>query len=155
MAGIGFDGTSFFNSVLASIALAVTWWALSWARTKVGLLNDRMTLRLYCAELERVEALRRDPSQVAVFLLTWVVICFAMLGIGIAYAPIAFMDGGAKWVGPFLAVVGLAIYTCAVYVLGILHRLKKGDAYLEKQRGKIDALQRKLGELASSPPEAS
>lgn len=155
MEGFWFDGTSFFNSVLASIALAITWWALSWARTRVGLLNDRMTLRLYRAELERVEALKRDPSQVAVFLLTWLVICFAMLGIGIAYAPIAFMDGGAKWIGPFLAVVGLAIYTCAVYVLGILHRLKKGDAYLEKQRGKIDALQQKLGEQPSSPPEAN
>lgn len=155
MEGFWFDGTSFFNSVLASIALAITWWALSWARTRVGLLNDRMTLRLYRAELERVEALKRDPSQVAVFLLTWLVICFAMLGIGIAYAPIAFMDGGAKWIGPFLAVVGLVIYTCAVYVLGILHRLKKGDAYLEKQRGKIDALQQKLGEQPSSPPEAN
>jgi len=155
MAGFGFEGTGFFNSVLASIAAAATWWALGWARTRAGLLSNRMTLRLYRAELERVETLKRDPSQVAVFLLTWLVICFAMLGIGIAYAPIAFMDGGAKWIGPFLTMMGLAIYTCAVYALGILHRLRKGEAYLEKQRGRIDALQRKLGEEPSSPPEAN
>ena len=155
MTGIGFDGNSIFNGVVASIAATVTWWALSWARTRVGLLSDRMTLRLYRAELERVEALRRDPSQVAVFLLTWLVICFAMLGIGIAYAPIAFMDGGAKWIGPFLTVIGFAIYTCAAYVLGILYRLRKGEAYSEKQQAKIDALQQKLGKQTTSSPEAN
>ncbi len=155
MAGIVFDGSSIFNGVVSSIVTMVALWALGWARTRLGLLNDRMTLRLYRAELEKVEALMRNPSQVTVFLLTYVVICFAMLGIGIAYAPVAFMDGGAKWVGPFLAVMGLAIYACAVYPLGILYRLKKGDAYLEKQRGRVEILERKLGQKPFNSPKAN
>lgn len=145
MGGIQFDGNSIFNGMIASIATLVTVWALGWARARLGLLNDRMTLWLLRAELERVEALAKEPSKVGAFLLTHVVICLAILGVCIAYAPIAFIDGGSKWIGPFLTVMGLAIYICAVYSLGILYRLKKGEAYLEKQREKVGILGKKLG----------
>lgn len=119
------------------------------------MLSDRLSLRIYRAELAKVEALMKDPSQVTVFLLTSVLICFAILGVALAYAPIAFMDGGAKLIGPLLTMMCLAIYTCAIYPLGILHRLKKGEAYLVKQREKIEALERKLERKPANSPDAN
>jgi hypothetical protein len=119
------------------------------------LLNDRLSLGIHRAELAKVEALLKGPSHVTIFLLTNVLICFAVLGAGLAYAPIAFMDGGAKWAGALLTVMSLAIYSCAVYTLGILYRLKKGETYLVKQREKVAALERKLEQKSASPSDVS
>lgn len=153
MLGISFDGNSIFNGVVGSVAAMLTVWAVRWAGMRLGLLNDRLTLRIHRAELAKVEALARNPAQTAVFLLTCVVICLGILGIGLAYAPIAFMDGGAKWIAPFLAVIGLAVYACAIYPLGILNRLKKGEAYLAKQRVKIERLERRMENKAGETPK--
>lgn len=144
MGEIYFDVNAIFNGVVGSVALLIAAWALGWTRARLGLLSDRMTLRLYRSEFEQVERLMADPMQLAIFLLTYLLICFALLGLGVGYAPIAFMDDGAKWIGPVLACLGLAIYGCSVYTLGIIYRVKKGERYLGKQREKIAGLEKKL-----------
>ena len=100
---IYFDANAIFNGVVGSVALLIAAWALGWTRARIGLLSDRMTLRMYQSEFKRVEALMTDPMQLAIFLLTYLLICFALLGLGVGYAPIAFLDDGAKWVGPVQA----------------------------------------------------
>lgn len=155
MTGIAFDGNAIFNGMVGTIAIGVSVWAARWAGTRLGLLNDRLSLRVYRAELAKVEALVKGPSHVTIFLLANVLICFAILGAGLAYAPIAFMGGGAKWAGAFLTVMSLAIYTCAIYTLGILYRLKKGETYLIKQREKVAVLERKLKQKPASPSDVN
>ncbi|MCW0390820.1 hypothetical protein NB690_001394 [Xanthomonas sacchari] len=61
-----------------------------------------------------------------------------------AYAPMAFMDGGAKVIGPILAILGLGIYTCVVYAIGIIIRLKKGAKYVQRQEAKVAVLEERL-----------
>lgn len=147
MAELGFDGNAVFNGVLASAAFAVTWWAVGKARTRVGLMNDRLSLRILRWELRKVETVLLGPTHTAAFLMAHAIVCFALLGVGVAFAPIAFMEGGEKWIGPGLAVVGLTIYCCAIYPLGILFRASKGEPYLSAQRSKIVALEKKLGRI--------
>jgi hypothetical protein len=144
MGEIYFDANAIFNGVVGSVALLIAAWALGWTRARLGLLSDRMTLRLYQSEVKQVERLMADPMQLAIFLLTYLLICFALLGLGVGYAPIAFLDDGTKWIGPVLACLGLAVYACSVYTLGIIYRVKKGERYLGKQREKIEALEKRL-----------
>ncbi|WP_058363002.1 hypothetical protein [Xanthomonas translucens] len=144
MSGLHLDANNIFNGIVLALIVWSGTWALGWAKTRLGLMNDRISLRILRAELNKVLDLQREPGKVAAFLLTQLLCCFGILGIGMTYAPIAFMDGGAKWVGPGLAILGLAIYTCAVYAIGILIRLKKGAKYVQRQEAKIVALEERL-----------
>lgn len=67
------------------------------------------------------------------------------MGVGAAYAPLAFFEGGMKWFVVVLAVLGLSIYGCAIYAVGILVRLRKGPAYVHRQEARIAAVEEKLG----------
>ena len=155
MTVMALDVNSIFNSMVGTVALTFTVWAARLTGIKFSLLSGRLSLKIYRKELAIVEDLIKNPPQVMVFLLTIILVCLAILGVGLAYAPIAFMDGGAKWVGPPLTIMSLALYACAIYPLGILHRVKKGEAYLVKQRGKIEELERKLEAKDGGNPGAN
>ncbi len=144
MSDLHLDANNIVNGIVLALIVGGGSWAVGWAKSRLGLMNDRVSLRIYRAELNKVLGLLQDPSKVATFLLTQLLCCFGILGIGTACAPIAFMDGGARWIGPALAIVGLAIYTCAVYAIGILVRIKKGASYVQSQEAKIIALEARL-----------
>ncbi|KGR48734.1 hypothetical protein OC00_20845 [Xanthomonas vasicola] len=108
-------------------------------------MSDRLNLKILRAELKKVVELQADPAKTAVFLLTQVLFCLAIMGIGAAYAPLAFFQGGMRWFVPVLACLGLSIYGCAIYAIGILVRLRKGAAYVQRQEARIAAVEEKLG----------
>ncbi|KGP21861.2 hypothetical protein NY65_20650 [Xanthomonas phaseoli pv. phaseoli] len=122
-------------------------WALGRAWGRLGLLSDRLNLKILRAELRKVVELQGDPAKTAVFLLTQVLFCFAIMGIGAAYAPLTFFEGGMKWFVPVLAFLGLLIYGCAIYAIGILVRLRKGDPYVQRQEARIAAVEERLGRM--------
>ncbi|MBB5876145.1 hypothetical protein [Xanthomonas sp. 3498] len=144
MSDLHLDANSVFNGIIVALLLGGGGWALGWARMRLGLMNDRITLKIHRAELNKVLNLQRDSAKVAAFLLTQILFCFAILGVAMAYSTIAFMDGGAKWMAPVVSILGLAIYTCAVYAIGIIIRVKKGAKYVQRQEAKIAALEEGL-----------
>lgn len=154
MSDLHLDANSVFNGIIVALLLGGGGWALGWARMRLGLMNDRISLKILRAELNKVLSLQKDPGRVATFLLTQLLCCFGILGIGMAYAPIAFMDGGAKWIGPALAIFGLSIYTCAVYAIGILIRLRKGGDYVRRQEAKIAVLENRLEQRNAAKQKA-
>lgn len=40
-----------------------------------------------------------------------------------------------------VSILGLAIYTCAVYAIGIIIRVKKGGTYVQRQEANIAVLE--------------
>ncbi|WP_313247182.1 hypothetical protein [Stenotrophomonas rhizophila] len=78
------------------------------------------------------------------FLLVQVLCCFGILGVAIMLTLFAFMTGGTKWVAPGLGLLGFSIYGCVIYPLGMLIRLRKGDAYIERQRARIELAEKRL-----------
>ncbi|MDV0439833.1 MULTISPECIES: hypothetical protein [Xanthomonas] len=144
MSDLHFDANGIFNGIVVALLLGGGGWALGWARMRLGLMNDRISLKILRAELNKVLGLQQNPGKVAEFLLTQLLCCFGILGIGMAYAPMAFMDGGAKVIGPILAILGLGIYTCVVYAIGIIIRLKKGAKYVQRQEAKVAVLEERL-----------
>ncbi|WP_230620380.1 hypothetical protein [Xanthomonas arboricola] len=145
MGDLHLDANSIFNGILVVVLAAGGSWALGRAWGRLGLLSDRMNLKILRAELGKVVDLQEDPSKTAVFLLTQVLFCLAIMGVGAAYAPLAFFEGGMKWFVVVLAVLGLSIYGCAIYAVGILVRLRKGPAYVHRQEARIAAVEEKLG----------
>ncbi|MEF2242108.1 hypothetical protein [Xanthomonas arboricola] len=145
MGELNLDANSIFNGIVVVVLAAGGSWALGRAWGRLGLLSDRMNLKILRAELGKVVDLQEDPSKTAVFLLTQVLFCLAIMGVGAAYAPLAFFEGGMKWFVVVLAVLGLSIYGCAIYAVGILVRLRKGPAYVHRQEARIAAVEEKLG----------
>jgi hypothetical protein len=60
-----------------------------------------------------------------------------------AYGNVSFWTG-AKWIAPGLGVLAFLIYGCVIYPLGMLIRLRKGDAYIERQRARIELAEKRL-----------
>ncbi|MEA9753713.1 hypothetical protein VDG64_00720 [Xanthomonas campestris pv. raphani] len=145
MGELHLDANSIFNGIVVVLLAAGGSWALGRAWGRLGLLSDRMNLKILRAELGKVMDLQGDSSKIAVFLLTQVLFCLAIMGVGAAYAPLAFFEGGMKWFVAVLAVLGLSIYGCAIYAVGILVRLRKGPAYVQRQEARIAAVEEKLG----------
>lgn len=145
MGDLHLDANSIFNGIVVVLLAAGGSWALGRAWGRLGLLSDRMNLKILRAELGKVVDLQGDSSKTAVFLLTQVLFCLAIMGVGAAYAPLAFFEGGMRWFVAVLAVLGLSIYGCAIYAVGILVRLRKGPAYVQRQEARIAAVEEKLG----------
>ncbi|MGV7196894.1 MULTISPECIES: hypothetical protein [unclassified Xanthomonas] len=145
MGELHLDANSIFNGILVVVLATGGSWTLGWAWGRLGLLSDRMNLKILRAELRKVVELQGNPAKTAVFLLEQVLFCLAIIGIGAAYAALAFFDGGMKWVVPGLAFLSLSIYGFAIYAIGILVRLRKGPAYVQRQEARIAAVEEKLG----------
>ncbi|UHH09668.1 hypothetical protein LU699_15610 [Luteimonas fraxinea] len=149
MDNFGFDFKDVLNTVLAGIFVASLSWAFGWVRLRVGMFNDRISLRILRGELDCVLELKRNPSGVGVLLGRQALICFAILGISIVYAPMAVIENGGRYVLPFVAVLGMSLYACAIYPLGILNRLSKGNAFVERQRARIELIEARIASRAN------
>lgn len=145
MGELHLDANSIFNGIVVVVFAAGGSWALGQAWGRLGLLSNRLSLKILRAELRKVVELQGDPAKIAVFLLTQVLFCLAIMGVGAVYAPLAFFEGGMKWFVAILAVLGLSVYGCAIYAVGILIRLRKGAAYVQRQEARIAAVEEKLG----------
>ncbi|KLC00624.1 hypothetical protein TB9_10080 [Xanthomonas perforans] len=136
------------QAVIGGIAASMVIHLARWAYGKAIFWNDRVGLAINRAELRKIERLGQDKFHVMQFLLVQVLCCFGILGIAIMLAPLAFMTDGAKWIAPGLGLLGLSIYGCVIYPLGMIVRLRKGAAYIERQRSLIERTERRL-ELVS------
>lgn len=72
MGELNLDANSIFNGIVVVVLAAGGSWALGRAWGRLGLLSDRMNLKILRAELGKVVDLQEDPSKTAVFLLTQV-----------------------------------------------------------------------------------
>ncbi|WP_258079675.1 hypothetical protein [Xanthomonas arboricola] len=144
MGELHLDANSIFNGIVVVVLAAGGSWALGRAWGQLGLLSDRLNLKILRAELRKVVELQGDTAKIAVFLLTQVLFCLAIMGIGAAYAPLAFFEGGMRWFVAVLACLGLSIYGCAIYAIGILVRLRKGAAYVQRQEARIATVEKKI-----------
>jgi len=141
MTSLNFDPNSIFNSVVGGLVLLGLAWAFGRGKAWIWLLGSRLGLSLMRSELKKALELGRDPSRMQVFLLRHVLISFAILGVGIAYAPVMLLDGGMDWIGPGAALLGLGMYCNVIYALGFISRVGQGDAYVIRQQEKIAALE--------------
>lgn len=147
------DPNTIFNGVVTSVVVLSGVWALGHVRTRLTLLNNRLSLNLSRAELAKVRELSGSSERLQSFLLSQLMACFSILGIAMMYVPVSFMEGGTKWIVPGFGVLGLAIYSCGVYAIGMLVRVRRGEAYLNRQQLKISSLEARLS--GRTPPEVS
>jgi hypothetical protein len=136
------------QAVIGGIVASTVIYLARWAYGKASFWNDRVSLAINRAEIRKIEYLGKDKLHVAEFLLIQVLCCFGILAIALMLTPLAFMTGGAKWIVPSLGLLSLAIYGCVIYPLGMIVRLRKGAAYIERQRSLIERTERRL-ELVS------
>lgn len=132
------------QAVIGGVVASIVIFLARWACGKVSFWNEQMGLAINRAELRKIEQLSADRLNVLQFLLIQVLCCFGILGIAIMLTLFAFMTGGAKWIAPGLGVLGFSIYGCVIYPLGMLIRLRKGDAYIERQRARIELAEKRL-----------
>ncbi|AHG43570.1 hypothetical protein N018_12140 [Pseudomonas syringae CC1557] len=128
--GIPFDVSDVAASLVATIVLIVAKWAFD----QVSFLDKKFGLLVNRAELRKIEWLRSDPTNLTHFLLIQGLYCFGAIAMGFLLLPLAFMNGGMKLLVPCLLCVGFAMYFCVVFPLGMLVRLRKGDAYVKRQQ---------------------
>ncbi|MCS3748836.1 hypothetical protein FHY18_004482 [Xanthomonas arboricola] len=136
------------QAVIGGVVASAVIYLARWAYGKAIFWNDRISLVINRAELRKIEHLGQDKFHIVQFLLIQVLCCFGILGIAIMLAPLAFMTDGAKWIVPGLGLLGLSIYGCVIYPLGMMVRLRKGAAYIDRQRSLIERTERRL-ELVS------
>lgn len=132
------------QAVIGGVVASTVIYLARWAYGKAIFWNDRIGLAINRAELRKIEHLGQDKFHVMQFLLIQVLCCFGILGIAIMLAPLAFMTDGAKWIVPGLGLLGLSIYGCVVYPLGMIVRLRKGEAYIKRQQALIEKSERSL-----------
>ncbi len=132
------------KAVIGGVVASPVIYLAHWACGKAIFWNDRLGLAINRAEIRKIEYLGQDKFHVTQFLLIQVLCCFGILGIAIMLAPLAFMTGGAKWIVPGLGLLGLSIYGCVVYPLGMIVRLRKGEAYIKRQQALIEKAERRL-----------
>ncbi|MFA4227907.1 hypothetical protein P2C08_17025 [Xanthomonas perforans] len=132
------------QAVIGGVVASTVIYLARWAYGKAIFWNDRVSLAINRAEIRKIEYLGQDKFHATQFLLIQVLCCFGILGIAIMLAPLAFMTGGAKWIVPGLGLLGLSIYGCVVYPLGMIVRLRKGEAYIKRQQALIEKAERRL-----------
>ncbi|ATS51222.1 hypothetical protein XAP3CFBP6996_008145 [Xanthomonas citri pv. fuscans CFBP 6996] len=132
------------QAVIGGVVASTVIYLARWAYGKAIFWNDRISLAINRAELRKIERLGQDKLHVMQFLLIQVLCCFGILGIAIMLAPLAFMADGAKWIVPGLGLLGLSIYGCVIYPLGMIARLRKGEGYITRQKALIDRTERRL-----------
>lgn len=155
MTSLHFDPNSIFNGIVGGLVLIGLAWAFGRGKAWIWLLGNTLGLSLMRTELKKALELGQDPSRMQVFLLRHVLICFAIVGVGIAYAPVMLLDGGMQWIGPGAALLGLGMYCNVIYALGFMNRVGQGDAYLIRQQEKIDALEARLAAHKTAEEESA
>ncbi|UQQ14984.1 hypothetical protein [Xanthomonas arboricola] len=64
MSDLHLDANSVFNGIVVALLLGGGGWALGWAKMRLGLMNDRISLKILRAELNKVLSLQKEPSKV-------------------------------------------------------------------------------------------
>ncbi|MFA1261861.1 hypothetical protein ACDI97_10655 [Xanthomonas axonopodis pv. fascicularis] len=136
------------QAVIGGVLASTVIYLARWAYGKAIFWNDRVGLAINRAELRKIEQFGQDKFHVMQFLLIQLLCCFGILGIAIMLAPLAFMTDGAKWIVPGLGLLGLSIYGCVVYPLGMIVRLRKGEAYIKRQQALIEKAEHRLSHLS-------
>jgi len=126
------------QGVVAGLVTAVAISLARWAYGLAGFWNERLGLTLNRAELKKVQHLASDQRILVEFLLTQVLWCICYLAVAAMVAPLAYTTGGQHWLGVVVSALGLLIYCCVIYPLGMVVRVRKGDAYISRQKLRIE-----------------
>lgn len=132
------------KAVIGGVVASPVIYLAHWACGKAIFWNDRLGLAINRAEIRKIEHLGKDKLHVVEFLLIQGLCCFGILSVALMLTPLAFMTGGVKLIVPGLGLLGLALYGSVIYPLGMIVRLRKGAAYIERQRSLIERTERRL-----------
>jgi hypothetical protein len=141
MPNLTLDIDNIYNALIAAVIVAIA--ARSFGRMKLATvsINNRWSAWMLRREIARVESFLTDPSEITRFFLTQLLWCMAIIGVGITFASIAFVDGGLRWVAVICPVVGMSIYIVAIYGIGMVWRSRNASAYLDRLKSRLAILE--------------